>query len=86
MILEGCVEVETLLQPSIGNTICQKAPNLAFEGKAMVQWDLISFSVYRSTMCSPTSRKASALCLLITGSGTLSSRVSSTETIHYTRV
>ena len=45
-------------------------PNSAFEGKAMAQWDLTSFSAYRQTTCSPTSRRASALCLWNTGFGT----------------
>ena len=70
MILEGHVEVETSLQPFRENTTGQKAPNSAFEGKAMAQWDLTSFSAYRQTTCSPTSTRASALCLWNTGFGT----------------
>ena len=81
VILEVHVElevpVETLSQPSMENTTCQKAPNSVFEGTMR----LTSFPSYRSTMCSPTSRRASALCLVNTGSRRWSSCLNIMESI-----
>ena len=82
MILEGPVEVETLLQPSREYTTGQKLSTQLLKP----HWELTSFSVYRPATCSPTSRRASALCLLNATSGTWSSEMSSMESLWWTLV